>query len=395
MVEISRTLLYIAFILYLLGTIFFAVSVTGKKWRDKDGAMTGNRWGFFGFIVTTIGFISALGYFITRWIAAGHPPVSNMFEYLTALAITLSLAFIILYLIYKTNVLGMFTLPVVMLLIAYASLFPTEVEPLIPARQSDWLASHVSTTVLGQGILSVGAAAGFIYLARTLDFTQRGKKVFWFEFIIYTLTSLLGYILIRYIFQWMNYTAQFQYIDENGQSDEITYHLPPLIGPNEGELLTSGVMRPFINAPAWIRSDDLNTVIWSLITGLIIYFLLRLLLRKPIGARLQPFLKGIQPTVIDEVSYRAIAIGFPIFTLGGLIFAMIWAQIAWTRFWGWDPKEVWALITFLFYAAYLHLRLSRGWHGERSAWLCVIGFAIIMFNLIFVNLVIAGLHSYA
>ncbi|MEI5906343.1 cytochrome c biogenesis protein CcsA [Bacillus spongiae] len=78
-----------------------------------------------------------------------------------------------------------------------------------------------------------------------------------------------------------------------------------------------------------------------------------------------------------------------------LIFAMIWAQIAWTLFWGWDPKEVWALITWLFYAVFLHLRLSKNWQGEKSAWLAVIGFAIIMFNLIFVNLVIAGLHSYA
>ena len=64
-------------------------------------------------------------------------------------------------------------------------------------------------------------------------------------------------------------------------------------------------------------------------------------------------------------------------------------------FWGWDPKEVWALITWLFYAAVLHLRLSKGWHGEKSAWLAVIGFAIIMFNFIVVNLIIAGLHSYA
>ena len=74
---------------------------------------------------------------------------------------------------------------------------------------------------------------------------------------------------------------------------------------------------------------------------------------------------------------------------------MIWAQIAWSRFWGWDPKEVWALVTFLFYAAYLHLRLGRGWAGEKSAWLAVIGFVIIMFNLVAVNLIIAGLHSYA
>ena len=98
---------------------------------------------------------------------------------------------------------------------------------------------------------------------------------------------------------------------------------------------------------------------------------------------------------VDEISYRSVIIGFPVFTLGGLIFAMIWAQIAWSRPWGWDPKEVWALVTWLFYAAFLHLRLSKGWHGEKSAWLAVVGFAIIMFNLVAVNLVIAGLHSYA
>ncbi|WP_370642492.1 cytochrome c biogenesis protein CcsA [Virgibacillus salidurans] len=83
----------------------------------------------------------------------------------------------------------------------------------------------------------------------------------------------------------------------------------------------------------------------------------------------------------------------PLFTLGGLIFAAIWAQIAWDRFWGWDPKEVWALITRFFCAAYLHLRLSRGWHGGTR--LTVVGFSINMFNLIVVNLVLAGLHSYA
>ena len=89
--------------------------------------------------------------------------------------------------------------------------------------------------------------------------------------------------------------------------------------------------------------------------------------------------------------YRSVAIGFPIFTLGGLIFAAMWAQEAWGRFWGLDPKEVWALVTWFFYAVFLHLRLSRGWHGEKSVWLAVIGHAIIMFNLIVVNLVLAGL----
>src|SRR5699024_12238053 len=80
-------------------------------------------------------------------------------------------------------------------------------------------------------------------------------------------------------------------------------------------------------------------------------------------------LHRVSPNLVDEVMYRSVTIGFPLFTLGGLIFASIWAQIAWDRFWGWDPKEVWAHVTWFFYAAFLHLRLSRGWHGEKSAWL--------------------------
>lgn len=119
------------------------------------------------------------------------------------------------------------------------------------------------------------------------------------------------------------------------------------------------------------------------------------MVRKRLSIPISKWVQDLDASLIDEISYRAIAIGFPIFTLGALIFAMIWASEAWGRFWSWDPKEVWALITFLFYSAYLHLRLSRGWIGEKSAWLAVIGFIIVMFNLVFVNMVIAGLHSYA
>ena len=100
------------------------------------------------------------------------------------------------------------------------------------------------------------------------------------------------------------------------------------------------------------------------------------------AALIKPIVKNVNLNLVDEISYRSVLIGFPIFTLGAFIFAMIWAQVAWTRFWGWDPKEVWALVTWLFYAAFLHLRMSKGWQGEKSAWLAVIGFAIIMFNLI-------------
>lgn len=110
----------------------------------------------------------------------------------------------------------------------------------------------------------------------------------------------------------------------------------------------------------------LNTLIWSFLVGTVLYLLIRLITRRKIITLLKPLTNRVNATTMDEISYRSIVIGFPLFTLGGLIFAMIWAQYAWSRFWGWDPKEVWALITFLFYAAFLHLRLSKGWEGEKQ-----------------------------
>ncbi len=394
MAQLSSNLLLTAFFLYLAATIFFAVSLTGKKFKNKAGEEK-NKSGLLGYITSILALLFALGYFFTRWYVAGHAPVSNLFEYTTFLGIMISLAFVIIYPIYKANVLGFFSMPVVMLIIAYASMFPREISPLIPALQSIWLKIHVITTALGQGILAIGFAGGLIYLLRVIDFKKNDKQVKAIEFVMYSIISLVGFILITSSFNAMNYQAEFSYVNEKGIESEMVYHLPAIVGPNEYVLLTEDKMSPFFSVHPNIKSGDLNTVIWSLFTGLVLYYLIRLVTRRKVGELFQPLLRGVSPQAADEISYRAIAIGFPIFTLGGLIFAMIWAQIAWTRFWAWDPKEVWALITFLFYAAYLHLRLSRGWHGEKSAWLCVIGFAIIMFNLIFVNLVIAGLHSYA
>ncbi|RBP89545.1 cytochrome c-type biogenesis protein CcsB [Cytobacillus firmus] len=391
MVTISSNLLYTAFILYLIATVFFAGSIKDKKNTNKGP----NKWAAIGLWITIIGFAAQLGYFITRWIAAGHAPVSNLFEFTTFFGMSLVGAFIVIYLIYKTPILGVFTLPVALLMIAYASMFPREVSPLIPALQSDWLHIHVTTAAVGQAILAVSFAAGIIYLVKSVDQSKQSKQRFWLEAVMFGLVCTLGFIIISSSFSVSGYKAEFNWVDKNGQEDVLEYHMPALTGPNEAKLITEGKFEPLAEMPAIINAKKLNTVIWSLASGIILYLALRLILRKRVGAALQPLAKNINLDLVDEIGYRSVLIGFPVFTLGALIFAMIWAQIAWTRFWGWDPKEVWALITFLFYAAYLHLRLSKGWHGEKSAWLAVIGFIIIMFNLVAVNLVIAGLHSYA
>jgi ABC-type transport system involved in cytochrome c biogenesis permease subunit len=77
---------------------------------------------------------------------------------------------------------------------------------------------------------------------------------------------------------------------------------------------------------------------------------------------------------LDSVSYRAVAAGFPLFTLGGLVFGMVWAYKAWGTYWSWDPKEVWSLITWFVFALYLHTRIVMGWKGKRSAVIALIGF---------------------
>ncbi|MFD1774845.1 c-type cytochrome biogenesis protein CcsB [Paenibacillus rhizophilus] len=391
MIAFSSNLLYAAFFLYLISTFLFGGAIRDRRKQYEKPS----KWAAAAISVTILGFVTHLGYFITRWMASGHAPVSNMFEFVTAFSMMFVLGFIILYFLYKVSILGLFTLPITLLMISYGSLFPTNVSPLIPALQSDWLAIHVTTTALGSAVLASSFIAGIIYLLRSVDQTKRSMKTFWLEVIMYSMVATLAFIVITLVFRGLQYEAVYRWVDHNGQETETTYSLPSLIGPNQGELLTEGRMEALAYVPAVIDAAKLNTVIWSAVTGLLLYFILRLMFRKRISAALQPLTKNIKLDLVDEIGYRSVAIGFPIFTLGALIFAMIWAQIAWTRFWGWDPKEVWALITWLFYAGYLHLRLSRGWQGERSAWLGVIGFGIIIFNLVFVNLIIAGLHSYA
>jgi cytochrome c-type biogenesis protein CcsB len=98
---------------------------------------------------------------------------------------------------------------------------------------------------------------------------------------------------------------------------------------------------------------------------------------------------------LDSVSYKCIAVGFPLFTLGGLVFGMVWAYKAWGSYWSWDPKETWSLITWFVFALYLHTRIVMGWKGRRSALIAIIGFLAALFTFFGVNYLLAGLHSYA
>jgi cytochrome c-type biogenesis protein CcsB len=109
---------------------------------------------------------------------------------------------------------------------------------------------------------------------------------------------------------------------------------------------------------------------------------------RGLGARLPA------AATLDKAAYRTAAFAFPIYT-AGVIFGAIWAEAAWGRYWGWDPKETWAFIAWVIYAMYLHARATAGWKGSRAGWINLLGFAAMTFNFFVVNIVISGLHSYA
>ena len=118
------------------------------------------------------------------------------------------------------------------------------------------------------------------------------------------------------------------------------------------------------------------------------------LMRDKLGN--EQFIEKNMPTYerLDNISYRAISLGFLFLTLV-IITGAIWAESAWGRYWAWDPKETWSFITWVIYAIYLHLRLSKGWSGKRAAIFSVIGFICVIFTYIGVNTLLPSIHSYA
>lgn len=412
---VSSSFLMIAFMLYCVSFFLFVISITGKKWSQSNPFSFTRRMSGTAYVITLIAWLCHVTYFFTRWHEQSHVPTSNMYEFMTFLAMMIMLAFNIIYLIYRAPVLGVFAPPVGVIILAYASVFPSKEEALIPALQSYWLKIHVTTAATGEAFFAIGFAIGLMYLLRAVNYQENTKSARrerrGVELTILVILCIVGFVGSTFIFNAFGYKAEFSKTtmlpNKSGQyqrmTETIDYVLPPWVGPYKSDMKSMtpflGMHHPPFTAPSWMNGvkagRKLNTVVWSIGSGLLLYWLLRLVCRKQLGAAIHPILDGIDPEDLDEIEYRSIALGYPIFTLGALIFAMIWAQQAWGRFWGWDPKEVWALITWLFYAAYLHLRLSRGWQGKKSAWLSVIGFIIVMFTLIGVNLIIKGLHSYA
>jgi len=241
-------------------------------WKQNPGM------GMVATMFTWMGGLFLGGAWLTRWVATGHAPYSNMYEYSMSFAFATTVAYVVLERKYNARHLGTFILPIAIALLAYAKTVPSTIEPLIPALQNqELLTIHVACAMISYGLFAASFGAAVTQLVQ-------------------------------------------------GPKNRFTW-LPPF-----------------------------NT--------------------------------------LEEISFRAVAVGFPFLALV-LVLGAYWGNIAWGRYWAWDPKETSALVTWLIYAVYLHTRNLAGWKGDRSAIVLIVGFGAVLFTYYAVNLWVVGLHSYA
>ena len=161
----------------------------------------------------------------------------------------------------------------------------------------------------------------------------------------------------------------------------VSSQIQPLVPALKSNWLLAHVITCFVGYAAF-----------GIAFGMSIMYLLKRVRRSRDESAFQSLLPDA--TILDELSYQLIVIGFILLTLG-IITGAVWAHSAWGRYWGWDPKETWSLITWLVYAALLHSRMIRGWRGKRLAIFSIVGFCSVIFTYLGVNLILSGLHSYA
>lgn len=291
------------------------------------------RLGSGGMAIANLCMAALLG---ARWLEAGYFPLSNLYESLFFLAWGITAVHFIAERTSGSSLTGVFTAPLAMGITAFATLtLPADMQnsaPLVPALKSNWLMMHVSVMMLSYATLMVGAllAIAFLFVTRGQDVQLQGSSI--------------------------------------GLGD---YRLKSPARDRE---------EPAIASPSADVPTGQTAVLERIAT------------------------EAIAPTILspqrltfaetlDNISYRIIGLGFPLLTIG-IIAGGVWANEAWGSYWSWDPKETWALITWLVFAAYLHARLTRGWQGRKPAILAATGFAVVWICYLGVNLLGKGLHSY-
>ncbi|MDX2231850.1 MAG: c-type cytochrome biogenesis protein CcsB [Leptolyngbyaceae cyanobacterium bins.349] len=326
----SFAVLFVTMLVYWIGAAFPALPYL-------------NSLGTTGMAIANLCIAALLG---ARWLDAGYFPLSNLYESLFFLTWGMTTIHFVAEQMSRSRLVGAVTAPVAMGITAFAALtLPQDMQasaPLVPALKSNWLMMHVSVMMLSYATLMVGSllAIAFLVVTRGQNIELRGSSV------------------------------------GTGSYRDRGYQLRQAGEPVGDGLVTERT------TPALATGDGATAVLTPPIVGTT---------SLPTPA-LSPQRLTLADT-LDNISYRVIGLGFPLLTIG-IIAGAVWANEAWGSYWSWDPKETWALITWLVFAAYLHARITKGWQGRRPAILAAVGFFVVWVCYLGVNLLGKGLHSY-
>ncbi len=318
--------------------------------------------------ITVASFIAQTIAFLMRWVEGyemglrsfWRPPISNLYESLIFFVWCLILGYLIIEFKYRNRSFGAFITPVAGLALAFIEMtgMSKEIQPLMPALQSNWLLAHVTMSFIAYAAFGLSFGTALMYLIEKTEERTEPAYIFW--------TVSLGVLIVLLTAMGLDF---------------MKYH----VLATNSEVIKSYLFRAtfksgsaMVSVASWIGSVIIIALVWRY----------GYLLKKIVAAF------NVSTDLLDELTYKTVAVGFPVFTLGGLIFGAIWADQAWGVYWSWDPKETWSLITWFIYAFYLHARLMRGWRGRKVAVVAVVGFVAVVFTYLGVNLLLSGLHSY-
>ncbi|MCE5194756.1 MAG: cytochrome c biogenesis protein CcsA [Nitrospiraceae bacterium] len=484
------------------------VYITYLASRNQQVGVTATTLTIIGFVSQTFAFLIRWAESYAQWTALTPDstfiislirsvPLRNLYESLIFFVWCLILGYLVIEFKYKNRSFGAFITPVAGLALAFIDLsgMSKEIQPLVPALQSNWLLAHVMMSFIAYSAFALSFSTGLMYLISTSE-TQKRKNTFWILFTVFGLllglTSqspetiglwIISFALVLGVDLKLNIDITKRIFEKDGSSSNKKLKaVLSVIGLSLVSIAAIFILIQLVKLQV-IKADEVAQVrhmgtlskaasftgsamgvvgmllflgivmikyltlkreyylFWTLSMGIFAFLLLAmgldfivfkvmevtpphgnsitlratLMNASPVIVvisytllivflyciwRYGSFLKNIISKVnishefLDEITYKSISVGFPVFTLGGLIFGAIWADQAWGTYWGWDPKETWSLITWFVYAFYLHSRLLRGWKGKKVAVVAVIGFAIVIFTYLGVNLLLSGLHSY-
>jgi cytochrome c-type biogenesis protein CcsB len=422
----EANMLYAALVLYAgAATLYMGYGVTGIE-----------RYVSSASLLTALGFAANTAAVAHRWVVAGRPPFSNMYEMLLSFVWTLALLTLITEKAYKVKIIGSITMPITVVSVILMQLLPSEVRPLVPALQSTWLQVHVTLAMLSYAACAVSfavalmfliqdnmktesfqalTAAGMIAIYGSMLITRfrsgalavtaydlenksevmisRGHPLFiripdlgWLYMLV--LLSAAAPLVLYIVGQVKKDASMFDaaskamFITLMLQAAGLAIFVARVKNGQYGAPEADGLYATSLPANPFLLAG----IVGGIVAGLL--YLLLLWRREGLQRMMPP------ADVLDRVTYKIICIAFPLLTLM-IAAGAYWANQAWGSYWSWDPKETWAAITWLVYAGYLHMRITRGWKGRRAAWFAILGFAVVIFTFFGVTYLLPGLHAYA